>query len=185
MDTPLISFFMTFQAIPAIILIQVFIMIFSLKLGLLPAGWSGGWEQIFTPTAVIPILTMSLVGIAGFARFVRALTLSIVEEQYVLAAKARGVHPFKIAIYYVLRNASLPLMTVLMPAFFTFFETSLFVEIIYGIPGLARFTIDAVFARDYPVILSLGLIFATWSVITIWIVDVSYHLIDPRVNLSR
>jgi len=183
-DTPLISFFMTFQAIPVIILIQVFIMVFSLKLGLLPAGWSGGWDQIFTTTAIIPVLSMSIVGIAGFARFVRALTIDKIEEQYVMAARARGVHPVKIAIFYVLRNASLPLMTVLLPAFFTFFEGSLFVEIIYGIPGLARFTIDAVFSRDYPIILSLGLIFYSLSVFTWWLVDLSYHAADPRVSLE-
>ena len=183
LDTLLLSSFLFFAAIPSILLIQLFILFLSLKLGLLPSGWSGGWEMIFTPTAIIPILTLSLVGIGGFARFVRTLTVNIVDEQYVLVAKAKGVAPHKIALDYVLRNAWLPLITVLMPALFTFFEGSFFVERIYGIPGLARFTIESVFARDYPVILNLGLLFSMIGVFIFLAQDIAYRVADPRVKL--
>ena len=178
------SFFLFFAAIPSLLLIQFFILFFSLKLGLLPAGWSGGWDAIFTTTAIIPILTLSLVGVVSFARFVRTLTVNIVDEQYVLVAKAKGLSPRKIALGYVLRNAWLPLITVLVPALFTFFEGSFFVERIYGIPGLAQFTIDSVFARDYPVILNLGLLFSMISIFIFLLVDVLYNFADPRVNLK-
>ena len=184
LDTFLLSFFLFFAAIPSLLLIQFFILFFSLKLGLLPAGWSGGWDAIFTTTAIIPILTLSLVGVVSFARFVRTLTVNIVDEQYVLVAKAKGLSPRKIALGYVLRNAWLPLITVLVPALFTFFEGSFFVERIYGIPGLAQFTIDSVFARDYPVILNLGLLFSMISIFIFLLVDVLYNFADPRVNLK-
>ncbi|MEX2144945.1 MAG: ABC transporter permease [Candidatus Spechtbacterales bacterium] len=184
-DTLLLSGFLVFAAIPSLLLIQFFILLFSLKLGWLPAGWQGGWEGIFTTSAIIPILTLSLVGVIGMARFVRTITLGIMDEQYVRTAKAKGLHPSKIATRYVLRNAWLPLMTVLVPIFFTFFEGSFFVEQIYGIPGLARFTIDSVFGRDYPVILAVGIIGSMLSIFIILVVDILYFLADPRISLKR
>ena len=185
LDTMLLSGFLVFAAIPSLLLIQFFILLFSLKLGWLPAGWQGGWEGIFTTSAVIPVLTLSLVGVAGMARFIRTITLSIMDEQYVRTAKARGIHPARIAMGYVLRNAWLPLMTVLIPIFFTFFEGSFFVEQIYGIPGLARFTIDSVFGRDYPVILAVGILGSMLSIFTILVVDIFYFVADPRISLKR
>src|SRR3989344_1155770 len=185
LDTVLLSGFLVFAAIPSLLLIQFFILLFSLKLGWLPAGWQGGWEGIFTTSAIIPILTLSLVGVVGMARFIRTITLGIMDEQYVRTAKAKGLHPAKIATRYVLRNAWLPLMTVLIPIFFTFFEGSFFVEQIYGIPGLARFTIDSVFGRDYPVILAVGILGSMLSIFTILVVDILYFVADPRVSLKR
>lgn len=185
LDTVLISTFLFFSAIPALILIQFLILGLSLQLGLLPAGWSGGWDAVFSTTAIIPVLTLSLVGIVGFARAVRTLTVGIIDEPYVLAAKARGVPPRRIATRYVLRNASLPLITFLIPALFTFWEGSFFVERIYGIPGLGVFMIESLFARDYPVLLGLGLLFIGFGYFLYWIVDVMYHLVDPRVDLTK
>lgn len=182
LDSLIMSSLLFFVAIPSLLFIQFLILFLSLKLGWLPAGWSGGWEMIFTPTAIIPLLTLSLVGIAGFARFVRTLTINIVDEQYVLVAKAKGLPPHKIALDYVLRNAWLPLITVLMPALFTFFEGSFFVERIYGIPGLAKFTIEAVFSRDYPVLLYLGLLFSMVTVFIFLAQDILYRLADRRVT---
>lgn len=185
LDKFLLSTAVFFSAIPALLMIQFLILFLSLRLGWLPAGWSGGWDAIFSTTAVIPVLTLSLVGVAGFARFIRTTTITIIDEPYILAAKARGVGPNKIATGYVLRNASLPLLTVIVPSIFTFWEGSFFVERIYGIPGLGVFMIESLFARDYAVLLSLGLLFVTFGYVTILIVDLLYHFADPRVNLSK
>jgi len=182
LDTFLLSSALFWQAFPSLILIQFLMLIFSVKLGWLPAGWSGDWTAVFTTTAIIPIVTMSLGGIAGMARFVRTITLNVIDEPYINAAKSRGLGPFRIAIRYVLHNASLPLVTVLLPMFFLSFEGSFFIERIYSIPGFSNFALEALFARDYPFLL----FFAFWGILLglfiKWLTDMLYIRLDPRAT---
>lgn len=177
------SFF--FAVIPSLILVQILVFIFGLELRWLPVGWSGGWQKAFSLTAVIPIMTLFLVSVSGFAWFVRSITLNIVDQPYVLAAKAKGIPPWRILTHYVLRNAMLPFVTSMLPALFLSVEGSFFVERIYGIPGLAAFTLDSVFGRDYPVILALGILGSMFSILMILLVDLLYKFVDPRVNVSK
>ncbi|MDX1535426.1 MAG: ABC transporter permease [Candidatus Spechtbacterales bacterium] len=170
--------------VPSLITIQFIILFFSVKLGWLPAGWQGGWEGIFSKSAIIPVATLAIGSIAGMAHFVRTIAINVVDEQYITAAKAKGLSTFQILRKYVLGNVRSPVITVLAPVAFTFFEGSFFVETIYGIPGLARFMIDSVFGRDYPVILTVGFLSILTALVVNLTQDVLYHL-DPRVNLTE
>lgn len=182
LDTFLISASLVPASVPALLLVQFAILLFAVKLGWFPASWEGDWTAVFSTVAVIPIGTMVLTGVAGMAIFVRTITLNIIDEGYILAAKVMGVHPFKIVTQYVLRNASLPLITVLIPMLFGAFEGSFFIERIYGIPGLANFALEALFARDYPVILFLGIWGAMLTIFVRLIVDILYMILDPRAD---
>lgn len=170
-------------AVPALITIQFMILFFSVKLGWLPAGWQGGWEGVFTKAVIIPVGTIALGSIAGMAHFVRTIAINVIDEQYIVAAKAKGLTTFQILRKYVLGNIRSPLITVLTPVAFTFFEGSFFIETIYGIPGLAKFMIDSVFGRDYPVILAVGFLSIILALVVNLAQDILYHL-DPRVDLT-
>jgi oligopeptide transport system permease protein len=170
-----------FLIIPALIVIQVYILIFSLHLGWLPAGWQGGWEGILSLSAVIPILVLALPGIFGMAHFVRTAALKAVKHSSVVAARSKGLSTFQILGKVVLPEVRGPLIIALTPVIFTFFEGSFFVEKIYGIPGLAVFLLESLFGRDYPVILNVGFLGVCLGLLTKIIEDVLQNT-DRRVN---
>jgi peptide/nickel transport system permease protein len=185
-DNFLIGDFLFFSSIHTLILIQFLILIFSLKLGWLPAKWSGGWEGIFTLQVIIPIFTLSLVSIAGIARLVRTTTLNVLDQPYVRMARAKGLPYRVVALKYILRNALLPLVTIVVGTFFgVMLAGSFFVEHLYGIPGIGQFAIRSIFQRDYNVIMGLMMMGAILFVVSNLVQDIVYGKIDPRVVVTR
>lgn len=185
LDNVLIGKFLFFSSVHSLILIQFLIFIFALKLGWLPAKWSGGWQSIFSLQVVIPVLALSLVSVAGIARLVRTTTLNVLDEPYVRMAKAKGLPPLVVATKYILRNSLLPLMTIIVGTFFSvMLAGSFFVEHLYGIPGIGQFTITAIFQRDYNVIMGLMMISAMLFVLSNLVQDIIYGKIDPRVSVT-
>lgn len=185
-DNSLIGVFLFFSSIPTLIFVQFLILALSLKLGLFPAKWSGGWESVFSLQMVIPVLTLSLVSIAGIARLVRTTTLGVLDEPYVKMARAKGLPPWVVAVKYILRNALLPLVTIVVATFFGILVAgSFFVEHLYGIPGIGQFMIRSVFQRDYNVIMGMTMIIAFLYVIGNLAQDIVYGKIDPRVVVTK
>lgn len=184
-DNSLISFFLFFSSIPSLILIQFLILLLALKFQLVPTKWTGTWESVLSLNMVIPVLTLSLVSVAGIARLVRTTTLTVLDENYVRFAKAKGLSQGVIAVKYVLRNALLPLITQVVISIFTAIEGSFFVESLYGIPGTGQFMVTAVFQRDYNVIMGMTMLIAILFVIGNLVADVLYTFVDPRVDLTR
>lgn len=185
-DNSLIGVFLFFNSIPTLILVQFLILLLSLKAGILPAKWSGSWESIFSFHMIIPVLTLSLVSVAGIARLVRTMTLGVLDEPYVKMARAKGLPYRVVAIKYILRNALLPLVTIIISSFFGIvLAGSFFVEFLYGIPGLGQFAVTSIFQRDYNVIMALAMIGAFLFVIGNLAQDIIYGKIDPRVAVAR
>jgi len=185
-DHFLIGNFLFFSSIHTLILVQFLILIFSLKLGWLPTKWSGGWESIFTSQVIIPVFTLSLVSIAGIARLVRTTTLNVLDQPYVVMARAKGLPYRVVAFKYILRNALLPLVTIVVGTFFgVMLAGSFFVEHLYGIPGIGQFAIRSIFQRDYNVIMGLMMMGAILFVISNLVQDIIYGKIDPRVVVTR
>ncbi|MEX0877607.1 MAG: ABC transporter permease [Candidatus Spechtbacterales bacterium] len=172
-----------FIIIPSLIVIQIYILLLSIKLNLLPAGWQGGWEGIFTLSAIIPILVLAVPGIFGMAHFVRSAALQSVRHSSVTAAKAKGMSTPQILKKVVLPDIRGPLIIALTPVMFTFFEGSFFVEMIYGIPGLAVFLLDSLFGRDYPIILNIGFLGVCLGIFSKIIEDILQHT-DRRVDTT-
>ncbi len=183
-DNSLIGTFLFFSSIPTLIFVQFLILLLALKLHLFPAKWSGGWESIFSLQMLIPVLTLSLVSVAGIARLVRTTTLAVLDENYVRMARAKGLPSRVVATKYILRNALLPLVTVIILAIFTLIEGSFFVEYLYGIPGTGQFMITSIFQRDYNVIMGMTMLLAFLFVIGNLVADISYRFIDPRVVIT-
>ncbi len=151
------------------------------QLSLLPTG---GWDGIVSSRIVMPVVAMSLPGVAGVGRLMRATTLAVLDEDYVRTARAKGLSEFTVVSRHVARNALLPITTVIGLSLVTLLEGAFFTETLFGIPGIARLAVDAVFQRDYDVIMGLTLVIATAFVLLNIVVDVAYTLVDPRVRFD-
>lgn len=194
MDPLSISSFLFFQSIPVLVSLPFLVLIFVVKLGWLPAvGWGGpeidvGPQEIalgiFSKHIILPALVLSLPGVAGVARLVRATTLSTLGEDYVRTARAKGLPEVQVVGRHVVRNSLLPLVTVIGLSLTTLIEGAFFVELILGIPGIGQLGFQAAQSRDYDVILALVLIIAAAFIVANLVTDIAYTFIDPRIRFG-
>src|SRR3990172_1148717 len=192
MDPFSIGAFLFFQSIPVLVTLPLLVLIFVVKLDWLPAvGWGGprvdvGPQDIalgiFSKHIILPALVLSPPGVAGIARLVRATTLSVLGEDYVRTARAKGLPELQVVSSHVARNALLPLVTVVGLSLITLLEGAFFTETILGIPGIGALGFEAATSRDYAIILALVLILAAAFAFANIVTDIAYTFIDPRVR---
>jgi len=182
MDPASISTFLFFQSVPVLVTVPVMLLVLVLKLHWLPAG---GWDGILSKRIIMPALALSLPGIAGVARLMRATTLDVLKEDYVRTARAKGLREFTVVSRHVARNALLPMTTVIGISLVTLLEGAFFTETLLGIPGIGREAFESVKSRDYDVILGLTLVLATAFILANIAIDIAYTFIDPRVRYER
>jgi len=166
-------------SIPAIALGPFLIWIFALKLKWLPVATWGSPAHI-----VLPALTLSTAYLARFARITRAAMLQVVREEYILAARAKGLREIVVNLRHAFRNALIPVTTIAGPAFADIVTGSLVVEQIFAIPGIGKYYVQSIGNRDYPVIMATTLLFALVIVLMNLLVDISYAMLDPRIRYS-
>lgn len=130
----------------------------------------------------LPLLTLTAIGAAGTARFVRGAVIDVRGGGFVTAARAKGLPVFTIETRHVLRNALLPVVTLLGLSLPALFSGTVFVEVIFAWPGMGRVMVDAVGARDYPVLLATTTIFASLVVTGNLLADMLYAAVDPRLR---
>jgi ABC-type dipeptide/oligopeptide/nickel transport system permease component len=179
MDTALVSFALFFYATPVFISAPFLILFLALWLDLLPAA---GWDGLFSAHAIMPTLVMGLPGVAGLARLTRASALEVLGQDYVRTARSKGLSEAVVQRRHVLRNALIPITTVLGLSLATLVEGAFITETIFGIPGIGRFAVDSIFNRDYPVIMALVIIVAVAFVLANLLVDILYAYLDPRIR---
>jgi peptide/nickel transport system permease protein len=170
------------------------IIIFSLKLGWFPASNlnSIGADSFGTVEfildrlhhLVLPIFVLSLGGTAGLARYVRGQMLEVIRQDYIRTARAKGLSEKIVIFKHALRNALLPVVTILGGSLPALFSGALFIEVIFAIPGMGRIAVEAVFARDYPLIIANTFISGTLIVLGNLLADVLYAVVDPRIKLG-
>lgn len=154
------------------------------KGGIPTVGWGNGFFSAFKYT-IIPTIALSFGGIASNARFMKASVLDVVNQDYILTAKAKGVRRVPLVVSHILRNALLPVVTILGPRIAGIITGSIVIESIFSIPGLGRELVNAIGNRDYTVIMSLTVFFALLYVVSLLLVDIAYVLLDPRIKLSK
>lgn len=142
------------------------------------AGW-GTMAHLVLPGLILGLGTM-----AFLARLMRSSMLEVVHQDYIRTAKAKGVSPLKIFIKHQLRNAVLPVVTFLGPAVAAITTGGFVAEIVFAIPGLGRYFVQAVQQLDYTVIMGLTVFYGTYLVIVVIIVDIIYGFIDPRIRIA-
>ncbi|SEE91784.1 ABC transporter substrate-binding protein [Ruania alba] len=155
----------------------VLVLIFAAGLGLFPTfGWTGPENM------VLPVLALAISPIGQLARYVRSSVLENLREEYVVAARSKGGTARTILVRHVLRNSTMPLVTVVGPMFAGLATGTIFVEKIFGIPGLGHYFTEAAAARDMPLLMGTTLFFAALLMLMNLIVDLSYAVLDPRVR---
>jgi peptide/nickel transport system permease protein len=189
-DPLTISVLLLFRSLPVLVTIPILQYIFAIKLGWLP---SGGWVErdvlglklgIFDKRIIMPLLVLSLPGIAAVARLMRAQTLEVLDQDFVRTARAKGLREFVVVSRHVARNALLPMTTIVGFALVGLLGGSLFVESLFGIPGIGQFVWKAVLNYDYDVMMAVTLITATAFIAVNLVTDIAYGFIDPRVRLG-
>jgi peptide/nickel transport system permease protein len=172
---------LTFFAMPVFIIAPFLIWLFALQLDWVPVS---GWGGFFDKRIILPAVTIGVPGIAVFTRLMRASTLDVLGQEYIRTARSKGLAEFVVNYRHIARNALIPIMTIMGFTFAGLFAGSLITELIFGIPGVGRISLDSIFARDYPVITSLVLIGATMLVLANLLIDLTYTLVDPRIRLQ-
>ncbi len=152
---------------------------FSLKLRLLPPSGTGDLRFL-----ILPAITLSLPALATLSRVTRTTLLEIFDMPFITTARAKGIAEMKIRLIHVLRNALIPLITIIGLDFGSYLNGAVLTETIFGWDGIGRFTMEGIIKRDYPVIMGCVVIGTLFFVIINLIVDILYHYLDPRIRMQ-
>jgi len=172
-------------SVPVFVVGYVLIQIFSNELRWFPVQ---GFKPIsqglgpFLSTTILPALTLSSIYIALIARMTRASMLDVLNEDYVRTARAKGLSERLVLFRHALRNAAVPILTVIGTGFALMISGVVVTESVFNLPGLGRLTVDAILARDYPVIQALILLTSLVYVAINLLIDLSYAVLDPRIR---
>ncbi|MEJ5021076.1 ABC transporter permease [Ochrobactrum vermis] len=184
-DYLVMSFSVLGFSVPVFLVGYVLLLIFSVNLGWLPVqGFkpiSSGFGS-FMERAILPAVTLASIYIALIARMTRAAMLDVLGEDYIRTARAKGVSDRRLLFVHALKNAAVPVVTIVGTGFALLISGVVVTESIFNIPGIGRLTVDAVLARDYPVIQAMILLTSALYVFVNLLIDLSYTLFDPRIR---
>jgi ABC-type dipeptide/oligopeptide/nickel transport system permease component len=152
-------------------------LVFASMLGWLPPTGRGTWAHL-----VLPSFTLGLPYVATFARLTRSSMLDVLSEDFIRTARAKGLSWNKVTYRHALRNASIPIVTVLGLDFGRLLGGAVIVETVFAWPGMGRYMVDAIMVRDIYVVQGTILVFAAAVVIINLLVDVIYGILDPRIS---
>ncbi|WP_341703775.1 ABC transporter permease [Ferrovibrio sp.] len=172
-------------SIPVFVLGYILIYVFSIRLDLLPVqGFTPIGEGLwpFLQNLILPTLALSFIYIALFARITRAAMLEVLGEDYIRTAHAKGLPDRVVLTRHALRNAAVPIVSVIGIGFALLIGGVVITETVFNIPGLGRLVVDAVLARDYPIIQGIILLFSGIYVLINLAIDITYVLLDPRIR---
>lgn len=179
-DTGAMAFSILGVAIPNFWMGPLLILVFSLWLGWLPVS---GDDQILS--LVLPALTLGTALAAILSRMIRSSLLEVLNEDYIRAANARGLSPTTIILKHSLKNAALPVVTILGLQLGALLAGAVITETVFSWPGIGQLTIESIQKRDYPVVQSCVLLISLTYVFVNLLTDLAYVFLDPRVSLSE
>ena len=172
-------------SVPVFVIGYLLIQIFAIDLRWLPVQ---GFRSIstglgpFLERIILPTFTLSFIYVALIARMTRASMLDVLGEDYVRTARAKGIGEVAVLLRHALRNAAVPVITVIGNGFALLISGVVVTESVFNLPGIGRLTVDAVLARDYPVIQAMILLTSLIYVTVNLLIDVAYTLLDPRIR---
>jgi len=172
-------------SVPVFVIGYVLIQVFAIDLRWLPVQGYRSFARGFGPffeRIALPTLTLSFIYIALIARMTRAAMLDVLDEDYIRTARAKGIAEHGVLLRHALRNAAVPVITVIGTGFALLISGVVVTETVFNLPGIGRLTVDAVLARDYPVIQAMILLTSGIYVGVNLLIDLSYTLLDPRIR---
>jgi peptide/nickel transport system permease protein len=194
-DTSLSVVTVTLFALPGYWLGLMLVMVFTYWLRVLPAFGAAGFDTDFLSRSgqlldqlrhlTLPLVTLTLIGIGGTARYVRGAMLDVKAAPYVTIARAKGLSPIHVTVKHVLRNALIPVLTLLGLSLPALFSGAVFIEAIFAWPGVGRIMVEAVGARDYPVIMAATAVSAILVVVGNLLAEMLAAWADPRLRAAQ
>ena len=184
-DRVIMAFAVFGFSVPVFVVGYILAYVFALKFDLLPVQGYTPLAQGFWPwlqNLILPAVALGCVYIALIARITRAAMLEVLQQDYIGTARAKGLGQGGILFIHALKNAAVPIVTVVGIGIALLIGGAVVTESVFAIPGLGRLTIDAILRRDYPVIQGIVLLFSFVYVLVNLLIDVTYTLVDPRIR---
>jgi peptide/nickel transport system permease protein len=184
-DRAVMAFSVAGFSVPVFVIAYVLIMVFSIELDWLPVqGYRSFREDIWEwlRHLILPSIALGTVYIALIARITRASMLDVLSQDYIRTAQAKGLDTSSVLVGHALKNAAVPIMTIVGIGIALLIGGAIVTETVFAIPGIGRLTVDAILRRDYPIIQGVVLIFSGAYVVINLLVDMSYMLFDPRIR---
>jgi len=184
-DRAVMGFSVLGFSVPVFVIGYALIYLFAIELAWLPVQ---GYQRLaegfwgFLERLILPSLTLAVIYVALIARITRASVLEVLGADHVRTARAKGLGGTSVLFRHVLRNAAVPIVTVIGLGVALLIGGVVVTESVYGIPGLGRLTVDAVLARDYPTVQAVILLFSVVYVVINLLVDLTYTFLDPRIR---
>ena len=178
-DSLVLVISMFFQSVPEFVVALVLIMIFAVKLHVLPAT---GIESI--KGFILPMVTIGLASVASYTRITRSSMLEVLGEDYIRTARAKGQTENNITFHHALRNAMIPVAQSVGTSLGNSIGGGMVLETVFGVPGVGKYIVDSITARNYPSVLGGALIIAIVLTVINLLVDISFVLIDPRLKTT-
>lgn len=166
--------------VPSFVVATILLYIFALKLRILPSYGIDTWQGY-----ILPVIALAGYAISFVARLTRSSLLEVFRQDYMRTARAKGLKESKILIKHGLKNALIPIVTVLGPLIAGLLTGSFVIESIFAIPGMGGYFVNAISNRDYTVIMGITVFYAAFLLIMVFIVDLIYGLLDPRIKLGK
>lgn len=168
------------RSVPSFVFAVVLQLLFGVIFPILPiALWNQGFKS-----SILPTLALSISPIADSARFVRTEMVEVLHSDYIELARAKGLSHLEVAFKHGIRNAIIPLITIMGPMLVGLMTGSMVIENIYAIPGIGEQFVKSILTNDYPTIMGVTLLYSFMLVVIILVVDVLYGIIDPRIRLT-
>ncbi|AZV48077.1 MULTISPECIES: dipeptide ABC transporter permease DppB [Bacillus] len=167
-------------SIPNFIMATLLIQQFAVNFKLFPAAtWTSPIHMVL-PTAALAVGPMAII-----ARLTRSSMVEVLTQDYIRTAKAKGLSPLKIIVKHALRNALMPVITVLGTLVASILTGSFVIEKIFAIPGMGKYFVESINQRDYPVIMGTTVFYSVILIVMLFLVDLAYGLLDPRIKLHK
>jgi len=165
------------QSAPTFFLGILFILVLSLKAGLLPTSGRGDWTHL-----VLPALTLGAFSMASIARLTRSALLEVLRQDYVRTARAKGLREWRVVAKHAFRNAAIPVLTITGLQLGTLLGASVVTETVFAWPGLGRLAIHSIYNRDYPIVQCVVFLSALVFIVINFAIELAYGFLDPRIR---
>lgn len=167
-------------AVPGFVIASILLVLFGVKFPILPTSGLDSWQAYIMPCFALGFYPMCYI-----ARLTRSSMLDVIHQDYIRTAKAKGLGWRKIVFKHALRNSLIPVVTYMGPLIAYVLTGGFVVETVFSIPGLGRYFVQSILARDYPIIMGTTILLATLLVFMMVVVDIVYKIVDPRIQLGK
>jgi peptide/nickel transport system permease protein len=167
------------HSMPTFFLGIVLILVFSVQLRLVPTGGRGEWFQL-----LLPAVTLAAFAMASIARLTRSAMLEVISKDYIRTARAKGLTGRRVILDHALKNVAIPIVTIVALQFGALLAGAVVTETVFAWPGMGRLMVQAIAARDYPIVQAGVFVVAVGFVLINFLVDLAYTVLDPRIRYS-